>query len=57
VADVKGLSGHRRVFIPALALPNSPDPDPDLAEVMDAWPALPDAVRAGILAMVKASVP
>ena len=29
--------------------------DPDLAVVIGAWPELPDAVRAGILAMVKAS--
>jgi len=29
--------------------------NPDLRAVIDAWPDLPDAVRAGILAMVKAS--
>jgi hypothetical protein len=29
--------------------------DPDLAAVVDAWPNLPDAVRVGIVAMVKAS--
>jgi hypothetical protein len=29
--------------------------DPDLRAVVDAWPALPDAVRAGIVAMVRAS--
>jgi hypothetical protein len=29
--------------------------DPDLAAVIAAWPNLPNAVRAGILAMVKAS--
>ena len=28
---------------------------PDLAEVIDAWPELPEAIRAGILAMVRAS--
>jgi len=27
----------------------------DLAAVIDAWPGLPEAVRAGIVAMVKAS--
>jgi hypothetical protein len=26
---------------------------PDLAAVVDAWPDLPDAIRAGIVAMVK----
>lgn len=30
---------------------------PDLAEVADAWPSLPPAVRAGIMAMVRASSP
>ena len=33
---------------------NSPI-DPDLAAVIDAWPALPDAVKAGIVAMVGAA--
>ncbi len=29
--------------------------EPDLATVMDAWDRLPEAVRAGIVAMVKAA--
>jgi hypothetical protein len=29
--------------------------NPDLARLIDAWPKLPDAVRAGIVAMVKAT--
>jgi len=29
--------------------------DPNLTEVMTAWPTLPAAIRAGILAMVRAS--
>ncbi len=29
--------------------------DPDLAAVVDAWPTLPEALKAGILAMVKAA--
>jgi hypothetical protein len=29
--------------------------DPDLATVIDAWPTLPEAIRAGIMAMVRAS--
>ena len=28
---------------------------PDLQDIIDAWPALPEAIRAGILAMVKAA--
>ena len=31
--------------------------DPDLADVVKAWPKLPDALKAGILAMVKAVKP
>ena len=31
--------------------------DPGLAAVMDAWDRLPKAVRAGIVAMVKAALP
>jgi len=29
--------------------------DPDLAAVVDAWPGLSDAIKAGILAMVRAA--
>jgi hypothetical protein len=29
--------------------------DPGLAALIDAWPALPEAIRAGILAMVRAA--
>ncbi|MCE9589605.1 MAG: hypothetical protein K8S99_03680 [Planctomycetes bacterium] len=31
--------------------------DPDLTRLIDAWPTLPPALRAGIVAMVKASTP
>jgi hypothetical protein len=30
--------------------------DADLAEIVEAWPALPEALRAGILAMIKAAL-
>jgi len=30
--------------------------DPDLAAVVEAWPDLPEAIRAGIMAMVKAAL-
>ena len=30
-------------------------PDPDLAALIDAWPTLPDPVRAGIAAMIEAA--
>jgi hypothetical protein len=29
---------------------------PDLAELVAAWPTLPDPIRAGILAMIRAAV-
>jgi hypothetical protein len=32
-------------------------PDPDLIRLIDAWPALPAAIRAGILAMVNTTSP
>jgi hypothetical protein len=35
--------------------PKTPPADPDLAAVVMAWPDLPAALRAGIVAMVKAA--
>jgi hypothetical protein len=32
---------------------SGPDADPDLAAVISAWPGLPQALKAGIVAMVK----
>jgi hypothetical protein len=38
------------------ALSANSDPiDPDLRRLIDAWPTLPEALRAGILAMVAAA--
>jgi hypothetical protein len=31
--------------------------DPDLAKIVSAWPSLPEALQAGILAMVNATAP
>jgi hypothetical protein len=36
-------------------LPYGTEFPPDLATVVAAWPNLPEAIRAGILAMVKAA--
>ena len=35
--------------------PQQPVIDPALAALIDAWPTLPEAIRAGILAMVQAA--
>jgi hypothetical protein len=35
--------------------PTNPYIDPALAALIGAWPALPEAIRAGILAMVRAA--
>jgi hypothetical protein len=32
-----------------------PISDPDLTQIVNVWPTLPDAIKAGILAMVKAT--
>ena len=32
-----------------------PNIDPALAAIIDAWPTLPEAIRAGILAMIRAA--
>jgi hypothetical protein len=37
------------------SLADSVQVDPDLAGVVAAWPGLPEAVKAGIVAMVKAT--
>jgi len=34
---------------------NHPPANPDLHAIVEAWPDLPDAVKAGIVAMVKAA--
>ena len=47
-----------RIATPAVSHPIPTDTcrnDPDLAAVNDAWPRLAEAIKAGILAMVRAS--
>ena len=41
----------------SLSFPYGPDGAPELAEIMEAWSSLPEAIRAGIVAMVRASKP
>jgi len=47
---------HFRRAAESAAFPLSNDPiDPDLQAIIDAWPTLPEAIKVGILAMVKAA--
>jgi hypothetical protein len=39
----------------SLSLTRNSQNDPDLALILERWPTLPDAIRAGILAMVQAT--
>jgi hypothetical protein len=49
-------SGNNRAGFGAPIAPERPA-DPDLVALVAAWPALPSAVRAGIVAMVRAAAP
>ncbi len=56
VSDSRGnKSGNIGADSGRSAGPDTPPADPELAAVVAAWPDLPGAVRAGILAMVAAS--
>ena len=50
----KHVTSHQETLVPD-ARPQAAQMAPDLAEIVDAWPELPEAIKAGILAMVKAS--
>jgi len=53
-------SGNRRASDSQRAKSSATEPEtvpiaPDLATVVEAWPKLPQAIRAGILAMIRAA--
>lgn len=52
--DTAGGSPANSAYYSAQA-PNRPEIPRELGEVIDAWADLPEAVKAGILAMVKAA--
>ena len=55
IADTYGdRQGELGVLLGALAAEIAPDA-PDLSAVLSAWASLPDAMKAGIVAMVKAA--
>jgi hypothetical protein len=58
VSDSGGnKSGNNGAGVSAPIRPPERPADPDLAALVAAWPALPSAVRAGIVAMVRAAAP
>ena len=50
----KHVTSHQETLVPDVR-PQAAQMAPDLAKIVDAWPELPEAIRAGILAVVKAS--
>ena len=64
-ADGEGFDGVSVAAYPDKGLPQSPiqgeaeseafSPDSDLKSVVDAWATLPDAIKTGILALVRAA--
>ncbi|MFN5946518.1 MAG: hypothetical protein ACK5Q4_14410 [Phycisphaerae bacterium] len=52
-----GLTAHapRSTTQPAAEPTRATPTDPDLAAIIAAWPTLPAAMRAGVVAMVKAA--
>ena len=56
-ATPKPVKGSRRMKDrQSLSLPYGPlETTPELAEIIDAWPTLPEPIRAGILAMIRSA--
>ena len=50
----KAVTSHAPGVLPE-CLPDSAQNDPELTAVIRAWPELPEAIRAGIVAMVEAA--
>jgi hypothetical protein len=48
-------NGQERPPVTTQITTRMPPDDPDLAAVIDSWDRLPEAIRAGIVAMVKAA--
>jgi hypothetical protein len=55
-AENSAGSGGANCGAPGAGNPaDNPPDDPDLVAIVGAWPTLPDVIKAGILAMVKAA--
>jgi hypothetical protein len=50
----KGVASQPKTGL-SRCLSRDPQIDPDLARVVNAWPSLPSALRAGIVAMIDAA--
>jgi hypothetical protein len=53
--QVTSTTPERRAYGRACESQNGPGIEADLGWLIDAWPTLPEAIRAGILAMVDAA--
>jgi hypothetical protein len=49
------VSIHQESLIDPPCIHDTCQTDPDLARIVAAWPGLPEAIKAGIVAMVKAA--
>jgi hypothetical protein len=52
---VASTTPESRAYTQACESTNGPEIDADLGRLIDAWPTLPAAIRAGILAMIDAA--
>ena len=53
--DARSACAARSAEKPRTNRDPAPPPDPDLAAIVDSWPTLPEPLKAGILAMVRAT--
>ena len=53
--DHQAESTHKRTLLDPNLIHDTCQADPDLAAVIDAWNRLPEAIRQGIMAMVRSA--
>ena len=51
ISGAVGAKGAESTSIPDMSIPS----DPDMAELAKTWPKLPDAIKAGIMAMIRST--
>jgi hypothetical protein len=57
VKCLTSIKSHKDLLVDPPVIHDTCQNDPDLAAIVAAWPELPAAIRAGILAMVTAASP